>query len=125
MRSLFTAEFKRENLTAPQGMIMGILSHRGEMKVSDISKVINLSNSTVSGILDRLEKMGYVQRKRSEKDRRVVYISITPEFSKLAKERSVRIEKNMEKVVEKASDEELDKIIEGLTILDKILNEWS
>ena len=57
--------FNPMNLTGPQGMMMGILSHDGEMKISDLSEKIGLSNSTVSGIIDRLEKQGLVERTRS------------------------------------------------------------
>ena len=62
IRQSVVKEFKEMNLTGPQGMLVGILSHHGAMKVSELSERLGLSNSTVSGIVDRLEKQGYVER---------------------------------------------------------------
>lgn len=108
---------KGENLTGPQGMVIGILSHYGEMKISDLSEKLNLSNSTTSGILDRLEKQNLVERTRSNEDRRVVYVNITPEYKKAATKRFKEIERAIEVKMSNASEEELDKMIEGLNIL--------
>jgi DNA-binding MarR family transcriptional regulator len=43
-----------------------------------------VSASTITGIIDRLEKRGYVERKRDEIDRRRVLLAPTPEGFKLA-----------------------------------------
>ncbi|MDF2673481.1 MAG: transcriptional regulator, MarR family [Clostridiales bacterium] len=48
-------QFEEMNITGPQGMLVGTLIHYGEMKISDLSEKLGLSNSTVSGIVDRLE----------------------------------------------------------------------
>lgn len=117
--------FKGDNLTGPQGMLLGILSHCEKMKVSDLSKKLGLSNSTVSGIIDRVEKIGFVERSRSKEDRRVVYVNITPEYKKIAEERFKNIEKVLESQISSASPEELDKVLEGLNIFKRILEKSS
>lgn len=109
------------DITGPQGMLMGILVYYGEMKVSDLSQKLGLSNSTVSGIIDRLEKQGLVERKRSTDDRRVVYVSVTPKFKDTLQRHFKYAEKQFEELISKASAEELDKIIEGLETLRKVL----
>lgn len=114
-------EYKDVNLTGPQGMLLGTLAHSGEMKISDLSEKLSLSNSTVSGILDRLEKQGLVERIRSEGDRRVVYVRITPEFEKVAQQRFKIIERKIEEKMSKATPEELDSILQGLKTLEKLL----
>jgi len=121
MRQNMERHYKDLNLTGPQGMLMGALAHYGEMKISDLSEKLNLSNSTVSGILDRLEKQELVERVRCKDDRRVVYIRITPEFKKITEERLKEVEKNIEVKMSKASPEELDRILEGLESLKKLL----
>lgn len=115
--------WKDLNLTGPQGMLLGTLAHNGEMKISDLSEKLGLSNSTVSGILDRLEKQGLVERTRSEEDRRVVHVNLTPEFRKNAEQRFKDVERNFEDVVNKASAEELDRILIGLETLRKLFDE--
>ena len=114
-------QYKDDNLTGPQGMLMGILAHHGEMKVSDLSEKLHLSNSTVSGIIDRLENLGLVERIRSKEDRRVVYVNITPEYKKVAEQRFKEIEQSVAERMSNANPEDLDKVLEGLSILKRLL----
>ncbi len=114
--------FKEMNLTGPQGMLMGTLAHHGEMKVSDLSEKLGLSNSTVSGILDRLENQGLVERVRSKEDRRVVYVQITDEFRKHSKRHFDEVNKVIEQMMSKATSEELDIIYLGISTLEKVID---
>lgn len=114
--------FNSFNLTGPQGMLMGILNRYGEMNVSDLSEKLGLSNSTVSGIIDRLEKQDLVKRTRSESDRRVVYVSATEKFKKGFEENFKELENDFGRMLSKASTDEIDTIIEGLHLLQKILD---
>lgn len=114
-------EFKDMRLTGPQGMTIGALTRHGKMKVSDLSEELGLSNSTVSGIIDRLEKQGLVERIRSEEDRRVVYVSVTPESKKQAEEHFKCLEKKLESMMNHATPQELDKILDGLATLVDVL----
>ncbi|NLZ49849.1 MAG: MarR family transcriptional regulator [Clostridiales bacterium] len=109
------------NLTVPQGMLIGVLSKNKKMKVSDLSEQLQLSNSTVSGIIDRLEKQGMVERTRSEEDRRVVYVSITKKVEEEVIEHCKSAEKKLEDMLGNATDEELDQILHGLFLLEKVL----
>ena len=70
--------FEDSGITAPQGMVLGILNKEPRIKITELSSKLGLPNSTVSGLVDRLEKQGMVERERSEEDRRVVYVSIFP-----------------------------------------------
>ncbi|MEC9488922.1 MAG: MarR family transcriptional regulator [Halanaerobium sp.] len=115
-------EFREMNLTGSQGMLVGILAHNGEMKISDLSARMGLSNSTVSGIIDRLEKQGCVERIRSKEDRRVVFVRVTADFNKKAKSNFNRIEHKIESIMKEATEEEIDRILDGLKILQKLLD---
>jgi DNA-binding MarR family transcriptional regulator len=114
-------QFKEMRVTGPQGMLMGALVHNGKMKISDLSEMLSLSNSTVSGILDRLEKQGCIERTRSDEDRRVVYVNVTDEFKKHKQEHFNEIEKKLEAMMNKATPEELEKIFEGIDTLQKVI----
>lgn len=115
-------QFKDVSLTGPQVMIIGVLSHSGQMKISDLSEKMGLSNSTVSGIIDRLEKQGFVERLRSEEDRRVVYVSLTPRARCSSIERFGGIEKSFEDILRDASQEEIEIITKGFEVLEKIMD---
>lgn len=115
-------KFKGMHLTGPQGIITGILANEGEMKISDLSEKVGLSNSTVSGILDRLEKQKIIMRQRSGDDRRIVLVKVTSEFEKQAKEQFDEIDKFFEELIlSNASSEELDTILQGLNTLKEVM----
>jgi len=86
------------DITGPQSILMGVLAHYGEMKISDLSEKLGLSNSTVSGIINRLEKQGLVKRTRSAKDRRVIYVNVTPEFKRSFQKYFDEAEKGLKKL---------------------------
>lgn len=51
---------------------------------SDIAKFLGVSATTVSAIVDRLVRRGLVRRERTEANRRVVLLSVTPDGRKAA-----------------------------------------
>lgn len=65
-------------LTGPQLIVLRELGSLGEKSVSQIAQDVSLSQATVTGILDRLEKRGYVLRQRSGEDRRRTLVKATP-----------------------------------------------
>lgn len=64
-------------LTSPQLLCLDALGKQEKMITKELAKKINLSESTVIGIVDRLEAKQYVNRQRSKEDRRKVYLSLT------------------------------------------------
>lgn len=114
-------QFEELNITGPQGLLIGILMHYGEMKISDLSEKLGLSNSTVSGIVDRLERQGLVERTRSIEDRRVVYVNVTQEFKKNANTHFKNLENKLDSMMTKATSEELDMILGGLEKLKEVI----
>ena len=115
--------FENNGITLPQGMVIGTLIEDGEMKITELSKKINLSNSTISGIIDRLEKQQLVVRTRSEEDRRIVYVKVTPKFEEIFKGIHKKAEESFAELLSPATPEDLETIIEGLNTLEKILND--
>lgn len=68
---------QQAGFTGPQLLILQALGQHEEMSAGELAREINLSQGTVTSILDRLEKRGLIQRIRSESDRRKVYITLT------------------------------------------------
>lgn len=73
-------------LTGPQLAVMKMLEPVGKLSLSELSDRIRARNSTVTGIIDRMEREGLVERRRSEEDRRVVHIVLTRQGRQLASE---------------------------------------
>ena len=68
---------KTVGLTAPQLLVLQAIRGLGAVAISRLSTEVSLSQATVTTILDRLEKRGYVERRRSDKDKRVVHALLT------------------------------------------------
>jgi len=115
--------FENTGITMPQAMVMGALFDSGEMKVTELSKKLGLTNSTVSGIIDRLEKQQLIERIRNTEDKRVVMIKISDKFRDKHENHMKIAEVEIEKLFRKASIEEIDKIIDGLDVLKKIIGD--
>lgn len=117
----FKQYFCEIGLTPPQIMVAALLCNQKAMKISEISEKINLSNSTVSGIVDRLEKVEAVKRVRDEKDRRVVRVQLTEKFENINSNFHVKIKKYFEELLSDASSEDSTIIINGLEKLKEVL----
>jgi MarR family transcriptional regulator, organic hydroperoxide resistance regulator len=77
---------RRADLTGPQLTVVKMLEQIGDLSLSELSERIRAQNSTVTGIIDRMEREALVTRERSKEDRRVVYIKLTSKGRKLAEE---------------------------------------
>ena len=64
-------------LTGPQLIILQAISIHEEISISEIAKLVSLGQPTVTGVLERLENRGLISRRRSNSDKRRVYISTT------------------------------------------------
>jgi DNA-binding MarR family transcriptional regulator len=81
-----TKELARSvDLTGPQLTVLKMLEGLGDLSLSELSERIRAQNSTVTGIIDRMEREGLVLRARSTEDRRVVKIKLTDKGSRIAR----------------------------------------
>jgi DNA-binding MarR family transcriptional regulator len=69
--------FKISGLTSPQVIVLQSIRDLGEVTTGQVSQRVNLSQGTVTSILDRLESRGLIERYRSIADRRVVHARLT------------------------------------------------
>lgn len=68
---------KTAGLTAPQLLLLQAIRECGDVTIGELAKEINLSQATVTTILDRLEKRELVYRVRSKQDKRKVNAYLT------------------------------------------------
>jgi DNA-binding MarR family transcriptional regulator len=72
-------------LTGPQITALKILEAVGDLSLSELSERMSARNSTITGIVDRMERDGLVVRERSRTDRRVVKIRATERGASIAR----------------------------------------
>jgi len=82
-----------EGLVPSHGDILACLYANDKMTMKDIADKIHRTRPTVTVLIDKLEKFGFVKRIISEKDNRYTYISLTkkvedfkPVFEKISKD---------------------------------------
>ena len=68
---------KRVGLTGPQLVILQEISSLEEVTAGEIARAVSLSQATVTGILDRMEKRELIVRQRSDRDKRRIMVRIT------------------------------------------------
>jgi DNA-binding MarR family transcriptional regulator len=80
----------RYGVTPTQLSVLKLLHEIGDLRLGDLSRRIRAQNSTVTGIVDRMEEAALVQRARSTDDRRVWTIGLTPRGRDVAARADVR-----------------------------------
>ena len=91
---LYTPYLKELGITYTQYIVFLVLWEKDGITVGEICEKLMLDNGTVSPLLKKMEQAGYITRKRSGSDDRVVLISLTKEGRKL-QEKAKDVPKNV------------------------------
>ena len=85
---VFPEEWLHIDLTLSKHELFTLLlvDRRGAIIMSQIADYVNVSMSTATGIVDRLVKNGFLERSRTDSDRRIVMISLTEKARNLLAE---------------------------------------
>lgn len=124
MSQHFRSHFGRLNLTFPQALVLTVLGEDGPMPISALAERTGSANSTVSGIVDRLEKLELARRERSGEDRRVIYVAATARYEQLRKKTETDVGGYFSSVMDTLTEREKDQIIAALSRLDEALLAW-
>jgi DNA-binding MarR family transcriptional regulator len=81
---LSSVEALEQTFSFSQVMVLETLHRAREMRMTELANFLGLSKANATGLIDRLVARGLVRRERSETDRRVVNVSLTPEGRKAA-----------------------------------------
>jgi len=96
LRNYLTNELAKDGVktTIAQGGILALLKQNNGRTMTELSQILSIDNSTITGLIDRLEKAGFAKRISHPQDRRVSQIIITPEGIEEAT-RSIRVMKRV------------------------------
>lgn len=108
---LFTQEWIDLDLNFSKSELftLAVTDRHGEIIMSQIAEYIHAPMSTATGVVERLVKKGFLERTRSESDRRVVAVRLTTEGRKQIEEWKVILTRYV------------NSILEGLTAEEKLL----
>ncbi|UCF93907.1 MAG: MarR family transcriptional regulator [Desulfobacterales bacterium] len=110
---------KQFGLTGPQSGVLRNLVHNGPASSAELSRKLYVTPSNITGIIDRLEKKGLVERTKKEGDRRVALITLTRAGKKLSHALPDPIEK---KFIASLADLEPEHIKILAMVMKQILN---
>ena len=121
LRRPVEAEFAKGRLTGPQRAVMQVLVHSRRLSLKDLSGQVGLAHSTVSGIVDRLERQGLVERHTDVRDRRVTKIDASARVRNFIRDTLPALEIHpIEEALNRAKPEERAAILEGLRTLRRL-----
>ena len=117
--SAYTPYLQPLNLTYTQYITMLVLWEKKELTVGELCKTLYLDNGTITPLLKKLQSYGYIQKKRDEKDERIVHISLTDEGAAL-KEKAVEIPSQLSNCLSLTQEESISLYNLLYKIIDKI-----
>jgi DNA-binding MarR family transcriptional regulator len=77
---------KQEDITLPQLDILVCLGRTEGLTLGEMGERLLVTGGNITGLVDRLERSGYVYRERDQKDRRIIRAKLTPKGAELHKE---------------------------------------
>lgn len=91
--------------------------------LGDVARRLMVTPAVVTGLIDRLEKRGYVRRVASSGDRRRVNLALTDEGREAARRAEERLTDEVAAKMANFSSDELKAVERGLALLDRVLQE--
>jgi MarR family 2-MHQ and catechol resistance regulon transcriptional repressor len=115
-------ELKRLNLTIPQLDIIVCLARSRGLPLSTLGERLLITPGNVTGIIDRLERDGYVYRDRDYNDRRVIIARLTKKGYELYKEIMPYYDRFIVEIFSSLNQEEKRKLLYLLKKLGNNIN---
>jgi DNA-binding MarR family transcriptional regulator len=118
------AAAERIGINATDLNCLNLLSFRGQMTAGELARETGLTTASITGVVDRLEEVGYVSRERDPEDRRRVVV-------KLALDRAMRdvasvflpMLRAWREMAARYSDDELRLIVDYYGRMEQVLRE--
>ena len=119
----YTPMLNKLGITYPQYLVLMVLWEKDNQPVNDIAHRLLLETNTVTPLLQRMEKLGIVSRKKGEQDKRQQIVSLTQKGKDLEEEAFAKVPYGMLDQLSACSvkpedyprlAQELDSIIEAL-----------
>jgi len=120
---LYTKELnKKYQVSAAQLNCILTLYEHGPLPPSKIANHMMVKSSTVTGVVDRLEKKGLAERMRNSPDRRVITIQLTEAGKKLAEHAPPPIQQKIIDGLKQTENAKKEQIVRSLNVLTDMLD---
>lgn len=121
LRTYIKNALVKENIkvTTAQAGILFLLKQKNGQSMSELSQVLSVDNSTLTGLIDRLERSGFVRRNSNPGDRRALNIDITDTGVKELEKAKVVIRRINDEIKAGFSEQEIEsfkKVLQHYTL---------
>ena len=116
-RAICTGEYK--DVTANDMHVIEAIDMEEARNMSSVARSLGVTTGTLTIAVNSLVKKGYVERARSEEDRRVVLVSLSEKGKKAYLHHRQFHEQMIEAIVEELSEEEQVVLEKALVKLDR------
>jgi len=104
--------------------LLMLLRFNGPLTMSRLAELLDVSVASATGIVDRMEKKGVIERRRSDEDRRVVEVSVTDKGQQVFTTMQAERQANMMRMISKISDADLRALLKGLRAVREARDKW-
>ncbi len=101
--------------------ILKVLKKRGELPMSEIGRLVYISKSNMTSLIDKLVENRLAERLPDEKDRRVINIALTDKGKDLLRDWRKHSNNEIKMNLSTLSDEDLEKLYESVENIKGIL----
>jgi len=114
--------FSEKGLSGTEAVTLWKIDRKGPWKTTDLAEHLGIPTSTFTGILDRLEARGFIQRKADPDDRRSIFVYGTPLLKEFMICFTQKTEEELRKILADLPENNLHLILEALVTLDRYLS---
>jgi DNA-binding MarR family transcriptional regulator len=97
------------------------IHEEGPLTIGQISEYLFINTSSASELVTRMEEAGYLVRRRSHEDCRVVYVELTPKGQQLAEATPTGGIPLLRERIKTLNEEQLNQIDEAFTTLIQVM----
>lgn len=111
-------ELNRDNISFAQFFLLGYLATSKELTMTDIARKMGHSTAAATGLVDRLEKLGLMERTHAVDDRRKVLVRITSRGIELVSRLRDELQNQIADAMSETSSTDADSFMNSYRTLD-------
>jgi 4'-phosphopantetheinyl transferase len=103
--------------------ILWLLDHHGDLPMSRLAELLDVSLSSATGLVDRMAERGLIERVGVPDDRRIVLIRVAPEGARVRDEVEALRQDNMRTILSRLATPQLERVLAAMTDISGAVTE--
>lgn len=95
--------------------ILWLLDHHGDLPMSRLAELLDVSLSNATGLVDRMAERGLVERVGVPGDRRIVLVRVAPEGARVRDELETLRQESMKAILSRLDPAQLERVLAAIT----------